>query len=80
MGCADACGEVDLADLAKTLYDRGRAMADAYGYHDLQFRADPSVRRPRSTPVPLEGSVKSTLDSIAELAPDGVPTDAVLAW
>jgi hypothetical protein len=80
MGCADACGEVDLADLAKTLYDRGRAMADAHGYHDLQFRADPSVRRPRATPVPLDGSVKSTLDSIAELAPDGVPTDAVLAW
>ena len=80
MGCADACGEVGLTDLAKALYDRGRAMADAHGYHDLQFRPDPSTRRPRATPVPLEGAVTSTLESIAELAPDGVPTDAVLAW
>jgi hypothetical protein len=81
MGCADACGEAGLVDLAKALYDRGRAMADAHGYHDLQFRADPSVpRAPRRTPVPFAPAMDSTLESIVGLAPDGVPTDAVLTW
>jgi hypothetical protein len=77
MGCADACGEIGLRDVAKDLYDRGRAMADQYGFHDLQFRADPSAPRAQSQ-APAAQADAEVLASIVEMAPDGVALDTVL--
>jgi hypothetical protein len=78
LGCADACGEVGLLDLSRTLYQRGREIADRQGFHDLQFRADPAVRPASRTTVPFAGEAEEARASIRKMAPNGIALDSVL--
>jgi hypothetical protein len=78
MGCADACAEVGLDDLARSLHRRGHDMATSFQFHDLTFRADPTTRAKKPKLVQFGGDAAKTLDSIVELAPDGMPSDSVL--
>ena len=80
LGCAQACGEVGLYELAATLYTRGMAIAEANGYHDLRFRPEPA-KQPRKAQLaePFRGDAANALRRIEDLAPDGVAADLVLA-
>lgn len=79
LGCADACGHIGLDDLARKLYQRGLQIADAKGYHDLRFRADPTQRvLERFAVHSFDGAAEEARRSIFELAPDGVSHDFTL--
>jgi tetratricopeptide (TPR) repeat protein len=76
LGGADACGEVGLNEQARALYERGMAMAEARGYHDLRFRPDPTARVVKRIEVQqLEGEAGRARDSIVRMAPHGVAVD-----
>jgi hypothetical protein len=76
LGCADACGEVGLDHIGQLLYRRGLAIAEAHGYHDLRFRADPRTRhRERQPARQFLGEAEEARKSIVRMAPDGVAAD-----
>lgn len=76
LGGADACGEVGLNHQARGLYERGMAMAESHGYHDLRFRPDPTARvAERAVVQQLEGEAGQARDSIVRMAPHGVAAD-----
>jgi hypothetical protein len=79
LGIADACGQVGLDALASELYALGISIADAKGFHDLRFRPRPAKQpAPRAVALPLAGEAEKALQSILDLAPDGVARDLEL--
>lgn len=78
LGCAEACGKVGLDKLASTLFERGLAIANTHGYHDLRFIPDPTHREGPPPVQPFSGIAEEARKSILELAPTGVPTTPVL--
>ena len=76
-GCADACAEVGLTDLAVSLYRSAHEMADAQGYHDLRFWEDFKQPKGRKR-VSLDVGADEVRRSVLELAPEGVSSKRIL--
>ena len=76
LGCARACGDMRLDDLASRLYRLGVAMAEANGYHDLRFWPDPTRRPGERRPAQPFGSVaEEATESLLAMAPHGISMD-----